>query len=78
MKTGKNYVDVWVQHDVDFETIYDVYVAWEYDPHGGNEVTPYWFDCWVEDYPGFADDELKAKIDAELKKMDIDFIMKTD
>jgi hypothetical protein len=32
----------------------------------------------VEDYPGFADDELKAKIDAELKRMDIDFIMKND
>jgi hypothetical protein len=78
MKTGRNYVDVLVQHDMDFETFYEVYVAWEYDANGGNEQCKYWFDCWVEDYPGFADDELKAKIDAELKRMDIDFIMKTD
>jgi hypothetical protein len=76
MRTGRNYVDVWVEIDENDSDCYRTLVEWEYDPHGGNEQCPYWFDCWVVEH---SPDVYLRKDDVEkaLKEMDIDDIMLT-
>ena len=78
MRTGKNYVEVWIREsDYDW-TSHKTLVKWEYDANGGNEKCKHWFDCQVIEYPEGFDEDQKKQIDEELKQMDIDKIMITE
>lgn len=78
MRSGSNYIDIWIrENEYDF-TAYKTLVKWEYDKNGGNEQCPYRFDCWVVEYDINLDDNQKKLIDEELKQMDIDKIMLTE
>lgn len=74
MKRGRNYVNVWVRIDEDDSDCYRTLVEWEYDPNGGNEECPYWFDCWVVEHcPSVY--LRKDDVEQRLKEMDIEEIM---
>ena len=77
IRRGKSWVTVDVYDDNDDCELHEVLVLWEYDPHGGNEVIPYWFDYNIILYPEVSD-KIKEQIEIRLEEFEMEKIMTSE
>lgn len=78
IRRGRSWVTVDIYDDQFDCILHEVLVRWEYDPNGGNEVIPYWFDYEVILYQGDPSEQEKEQIDMRLEEFDLEKIMTSE